>query len=65
MNSPLLLVDPAADVQVDDQEYFRLLGFPRGHQLEGRALELAQWTRTWYAAHGRPWVYARDRKSVV
>jgi hypothetical protein len=65
MNSPLLLVDSAPDVQVDDREYIRLLGFPRGHELEGRALELAQWTRTWYAAHGRPWVYARQSEQLT
>ena len=65
MNSPALLVDSAPDVQVDDREYIRLLGYPRGHELEDRALELAQWTRTWYAAHGRPWVYARQSEQLT
>lgn len=47
------------DVQVDDREYVRLLGFPAGHSLEDRALELARWARGWYAEHGHPWVVAR------
>ena len=38
----------------------RLLGYPRGYVLEGRARELADWARDWYAKHGRPWVYARQ-----
>lgn len=49
---PLLDVQPA--------EYIRLLGYPRGWVLEDRALELATWARDWYAAHGRPWIYARQ-----
>jgi hypothetical protein len=53
-------VDAAPAVDVDAVEYTRLLGFPRGHVLEGRALELATWAREWYLAHGRPWVYARE-----
>jgi hypothetical protein len=52
--------DAAPDVQVDEAEYIRLLGFPRGHVLEGRALELACWARQWYRDHGRPWIYARE-----
>ena len=65
MNGTALLVDTAPDVEVDDREYVRLLGFPRGHVLEDRALELAQETRTWYAAHGRPWVYARQSEELT
>lgn len=53
------IVDTEPDVDVDTAEYVRLLGFPRGHVLEGRALELARWARDWYDEHGRPWVYAR------
>lgn len=30
-------------VNVVTEEYVRLLGFPRGWQLEGRPLELAEW----------------------
>ena len=43
----------------------RLLGYPRGFELEGRALELAEWARDWYAKHGRPWVYARQAESFA
>ena len=49
---------PALDVQ--PEEYVRLLGFPRGWVLEGRALELASWARDWYANNGSPWIYARQ-----
>jgi hypothetical protein len=47
-------------VDVSTQEYVRLLGYPRGWVLEGRALELANWAREWYAKNGRPWFYARQ-----
>ncbi|MEJ1971074.1 MAG: hypothetical protein WDM96_00655 [Lacunisphaera sp.] len=50
-------IHPKVDVQ--DAEYYRLLGWPRGHVPEERALELAAWARAWYAEHGRPWVYWR------
>jgi hypothetical protein len=52
--------EPAPPVRVETAEYTRLLGFPRGHVLDGRALELAEWARCWYADHGRPWVYVRE-----
>ena len=48
------------EVHVQDAEFFRLLGYPRGHQPEGRAAELAAWARDWYAEHGRPWTYQRE-----
>src|SRR5215211_5591650 len=53
------IFDAAPHVDVDPAEYTRLLGFPRGHVLEGRVQELASWARDWYAANGHPWVYAR------
>jgi hypothetical protein len=65
LSVPALLVDSAPDVRVDEREYIRLLGFPRGHALEGRALELAEWARDWYARHGRPWVYARESRALT
>jgi hypothetical protein len=55
----------APDVRVDDREYTRLLGFPRGHLLEGRSLELAEWARDWYRTNGRPWVYARQSSALI
>ena len=54
---------PAVEVQPD--EYARLLGYPRGHVLEGRAQELAGHARAWYAQHGRPWFYARQAESFA
>jgi hypothetical protein len=57
------LVNTVPDVNVHTEEYVRLLGYPRGWVLEGRALELASWAREWYAQNGRPWVYARQAES--
>lgn len=58
------LIDDTPEVNVPPTEYARLLGFPRGHALEGRPLELARWPRQWYAEHGRPWLYARTADSL-
>jgi hypothetical protein len=55
----LELSDPHPKVRVPEAEYRRLLGYPKDHELMGRALELAEWARGWYAEHGRPWWYAR------
>ena len=49
-----------AEVNVQPEEYARLLGYPRGWVLEGRSRELADWARDWYAKNGRPWFYARQ-----
>jgi hypothetical protein len=51
--------DPAPAFDVPVAEYNRLLGYPAGHEPAERARELAQWARTWYAQHGRPWIYLR------
>lgn len=51
--------DPGPPFDVQDAEYRRLLGWPRDHVPAARALELMAWARTWYAEHGRPWVYWR------
>src|SRR5690349_18548125 len=60
----LELVDTLPDINVQPAEYKRLLGFPREYVLSGRARELAEWARAWYAKNGRPWVYAREVESV-
>lgn len=57
------LVDRSPAVNVEAAEYIRLLGYPRGRLLEGRARELADWARAWYAENGRPWIYARTANS--
>jgi hypothetical protein len=54
------LVDTVPDINVQPAEYKRLLGYPRERVLSGRARQLAEMARTWYAANGRPWVYARQ-----
>src|SRR6266404_5272712 len=54
------LADKQPDVSVQLPEYQRLLGYPKGFVMEGRAVELAAWARAWYSEHGRPWVYARQ-----
>ena len=58
------LVDTTPTVEVPPAEYMRLLGYPP-HGVPGdRARELADWARDWYAAHGRPWVYARQTETL-
>jgi hypothetical protein len=53
------LVDARPSILVPEVEYKRLLGYPFDFVLEGRARELADHARLWYAEHGRPWIYAR------
>src|ERR1700728_2147876 len=59
------LASTRAEVDVRPEEYVRLLGYPRGWELEGRAQELAEWARAWYAQNGRPWVYARQAETFA
>ncbi len=54
----LEFIDTRPDTTVQEAEYKRLLGYPNDHELEGRARELADWARQWYAENGKPWVYA-------
>ena len=58
------LVDTLPDINVQPGEYKRLLDYPRETVLSGRARELAEWARAWYAKNGKPWVYARQAESV-
>jgi hypothetical protein len=58
------LIDTQPDVNVQQAEYARLLGYPRGAALSERALELAAWVRDWYAKNGRSWIYARQAESL-
>ena len=58
------LADTRPETDVARAEYQRLLGYPPGHELTGRACELAAWARDWYAENGRPWVYARELAAV-
>lgn len=54
------LLDTQPRVAVADAEYLRLLGYPPGHVPGDRVRELMAWARSWYAAHGRPWVLLRE-----
>ena len=58
-------IEPNPKVEVQSAEYQRLLGYPAGHVLSGRAKDLAEWARDWYAEHGRPWIYAREAGNVA
>ena len=58
------LANTLPDLSVQSSEYARLLGYPRGWVLEGRAQELADWARSWYAENGRPWVYVRQAETL-
>lgn len=56
--------DTSPSVDVHPAEYIRLLGYPRGWTLDGRAQELGDEAREWYARHGRPWSYARGVEGI-
>jgi hypothetical protein len=58
------LFDTRPDIQVQESEYQRLLGYPSPRVLEGRPRELADATRQWYAENGRPWIYARPAETL-
>ncbi len=58
------IADALPGVDVPQQEFARLLGYPRGFAMEGRARELSDWARDWYAKNGRPWFYARQVESL-
>ncbi len=53
-------LERSPDVDVQEVEYKRLLGYPSNHELEGRAKELARWARQWYGENGNPWFFARN-----
>jgi len=63
-NRMIELLDTLPDINVQPAEYKRLLGYPRERVLSGRARELAEMARAWYAANGRPWVYARQADGI-
>jgi hypothetical protein len=58
------LFETPSKVDVQQAEFNRLLGYPKGHLLEGRSQQLATEARQWYATHGRPWLYARHVEGV-
>ena len=54
----LELIETRPEVNVQEPEYRRLLGFPKSYSIQGRVRELADAARQWYAENGRPWFYA-------
>ena len=60
----IALSDASPATNVEPAEYQRLLGYPRDHELDERAIELSHEARAWYAVHGRPWIYAREAHSL-
>ena len=42
----IALHNTTPEVSVQEAEYVRLLGYPSGHDLEGRSRELADWARS-------------------
>jgi hypothetical protein len=54
----LELVETNPNVNVQESEYQRLLGFPKNYLMLGRMRELAEAARRWYTENGRPWFYA-------
>ncbi len=51
--------DTQPHLNVQESEYFRLLGYPQQHAVGERSRELADWARHWYSENGRPWIFAR------
>ena len=58
------LSDTRPDTRVQAAEYQRLLGYPHDFVMTDRALELATSARAWFDVHGRPWLYARQARSL-
>ncbi|HEX7617866.1 MAG TPA: hypothetical protein VF480_04010, partial [Verrucomicrobiae bacterium] len=60
----LELIETNPDVNVQESEYTRLLGYPKQRLLKGRPRELADAARQWYAENGRPWFSARQLNTL-
>ncbi|HXT11423.1 MAG TPA: hypothetical protein VN873_07650 [Candidatus Angelobacter sp.] len=58
------LVETHPQLEIQESEYQRLLGYPKNHPLEGRARELADEAQAWYSQNGRPWISARELQSI-
>ena len=58
------LLETHPPVDVLESEYQRLLGYPKKHEITGRARELADAARNWYSENGQPWFYARQTDEV-
>ena len=60
----LTLTEIRPTVTIPDAEYVRLLGYPKGRSLEGRARELADEAQKWFTENGRPWIRAQECSSL-
>jgi hypothetical protein len=60
----LELFETNPEVNVQETEYQRLLGFPKNYVMNGRMRELADAARRWYAENGRPWFYVREMHAL-
>ncbi len=60
----LELFETHPNVNVEESEFQRLLGYPKNFVMTGRACELADAARKWFAENGRPWFYARQADGV-
>ncbi len=56
----LELIENNPQVDVQESEYRRLLGYPRDYEPEARSNELAAVAREWFSENGRPWFYLRQ-----
>lgn len=54
------LLDAHPAVNVQEEEFRRLLGYPSSHVPGERPNELAEGARRHFAAHGKPWLYLRE-----
>jgi hypothetical protein len=54
------LLDAAPKVDVKSSEFERLLGYPAGHVLGEREVELAKGAREFFSRNGEPWIYIRE-----
>ena len=58
------IINSNPDIDIEEDEYIRLLGYPPGYKLEGRSKELADCARNWYLENGKPWIYAIPAKTL-
>ena len=58
------LIDTNPDLNIREEEYKRLLGYPNHYELKERSLELADWVKEWFNRNGNPWIYALQINSL-
>lgn len=50
-------IETSPKIEVRDEEYRRLLGFPAEHELTDRAIDLMHRARSWYVQNGAAWIH--------